>query len=338
MNLTIIRISIKKSIEADVRPYGQSAPSAFTNDYLVQTKAPFPSATLAIYAANIAQVESRLYPSYMRFESAHIKLVTPSLTPEELYREFVPVDLPNLWGQHPVAEDDGPAYPPVSAAYARGAQSGRGGRLALSYAITASEWILYTNKGILPRRFQASSVSGSPSVPSVSEQFAEAISAEEGSFVMSWPAGESDPRIRKITCFVFDGLNVASKPKRRQGAQTKQKAALRRAALQALKNGVEFDPEAALAALKNKGKKSGPSEGIVYLLKAGPHYKIGKSVNFEKRLTQIKLQLPHAVEVIHVIRAADHSKAESHWHRRFAAHRLNGEWFELSETDLPPER
>ena len=53
--------------------------------------------------------------------------------------------------------------------------------------------------------------------------------------------------------------------------------------------------------LKRAGKTSitSLSEGVVYLLKAGPYYKIGNSINFEQRLGQIKLQLPYAVEELH---------------------------------------
>ena len=74
--------------------------------------------------------------------------------------------------------------------------------------------------------------------------------------------------------------------------------------------------------------------GCVYLLKAGPFYKIGKSQNFEKRLSQIKLQLPYPVEVIHVFRTGSMSELETYWHRRFREKRTNGEWFILTDEDV----
>lgn len=74
--------------------------------------------------------------------------------------------------------------------------------------------------------------------------------------------------------------------------------------------------------------------GIVYLVKAGPFYKIGRASDFERRPGQIKLQLPYPVEVVHKIQAADAPQFECHWHERFAAQRQNGEWFILSEADV----
>ncbi len=74
--------------------------------------------------------------------------------------------------------------------------------------------------------------------------------------------------------------------------------------------------------------------GSVYLLKAGPFYKIGKSINFEKRLKQIKLQLPYPVEVVHTISTPEHSKLEAYWHQRFRSKRTNGEWFLLTDEDV----
>jgi hypothetical protein len=74
--------------------------------------------------------------------------------------------------------------------------------------------------------------------------------------------------------------------------------------------------------------------GSVYLLKAGPFYKIGKSINFEKRLKQIKLQLPYPVEVVHTISTPEYSKLEAYWHQRFRSKRTNGEWFLLTDEDV----
>ena len=85
----------------------------------------------------------------------------------------------------------------------------------------------------------------------------------------------------------------------------------------------------------NKGTSTGEAiAGIVYLLKAGPFFKIGKTVDFEKRLGQIKLQLPYSVEVVHKIQAANLSHVENYWHRRFASRRQNGEWFVLTDVDV----
>ena len=340
MTPIIVRIVIKKILPAGTYAYGQMENIAFASEYLIQTEAELPSPELCAYARNLAAAESRLLPDCIRFERAQIKLVMPGAEERELRSQFTNVALPDLRGQWKLEAGDTLAFPPVTAIYGRQANRGAHGRLNFPYAITTAEWNVYTQTQESPERFAKRSAFDHSSVSSFfSQQLIEAVSEAGGQHVMVSTATSTNVeefRPRSITNFYFKELQVPGKPKSRKNAKARQNAALRRARLQSNKDGTDFDAEATLAAIKSQGKskKSRPSEGIVYLLKAGPHYKIGKSVNFEKRLTQIKLQLPHAVEVIHVIHAADHSRAESYWHRRFAARRLNGEWFELSEAEV----
>lgn len=339
MSLIIVRIQIKKILPAGTYAYGQMENIAFASEYLVQTEAEFSSPQLADYARNLAAAESRLLPDCIRFERAQIKLATPGAEAGELRGQFTNVDLPDLRGQWKIEAGDTLAFPPVTAIYGRYAQWNAHGRLNLPYALTTSEWNVYNQTRALPQRFAQSNAPNDSSLDSIfSQQLIEAVSDADGRHVMVSAASSAGEgvRPRPIRGFYLKELQVPVKPKSRKNAKAKQNAALRRARMQSYKDGTEFDAEVTLAAIKSKGKsvKPGPSEGIVYLLKSGPHYKIGKSVNFEKRLTQIKLQLPHAVEVIHVIHAADHSRAESYWHRRFITRRLNGEWFELSEAEV----
>jgi hypothetical protein len=74
--------------------------------------------------------------------------------------------------------------------------------------------------------------------------------------------------------------------------------------------------------------------GGVYLLKSGQFYKIGKAIFFDERIKQIKLLQPEPVEIIHKIYTSDPDGIERYWHRRFSNRRKNGEWFELSITDV----
>jgi hypothetical protein len=74
--------------------------------------------------------------------------------------------------------------------------------------------------------------------------------------------------------------------------------------------------------------------GVVYLLRMGEFYKIGKSNDAGRRVYEIGLRLPEKHDLVHVIETDDPSGIESYWHRRFAAQRANGEWFRLSPDDL----
>jgi hypothetical protein len=75
-------------------------------------------------------------------------------------------------------------------------------------------------------------------------------------------------------------------------------------------------------------------DGHVYLMKSGRYYKIGHSVHAGARERQIAIQLPEELATIHVIGTDDPTGIEAYWHRRFAAKRKNGEWFDLSREDV----
>ncbi len=72
--------------------------------------------------------------------------------------------------------------------------------------------------------------------------------------------------------------------------------------------------------------------GEVYLCKSGRYYKIGKTMDFDRRISQIKM--PHKSEEVHKIKTDDPSGVEAYWHRRFEAKRMQGEWFDLNSADI----
>ena len=74
--------------------------------------------------------------------------------------------------------------------------------------------------------------------------------------------------------------------------------------------------------------------GFVYSAKSGRFYKIGKSNAPGRREYELALQLPEKLKMVHFFKTDDPGGIETYWHNRFEAKRKNGEWFDLSATDV----
>lgn len=73
---------------------------------------------------------------------------------------------------------------------------------------------------------------------------------------------------------------------------------------------------------------------FVYLMKSGPHYKIGRSNSVGRRSSELAIKIPVPPKTIHSIETDDPVGVEAYWHRRYAEKRGEGEWFALSLDDV----
>ncbi len=94
---------------------------------------------------------------------------------------------------------------------------------------------------------------------------------------------------------------------------------------------VATHPERNLPPAKQSRK---PTPGFVYVIKGDQRYKIGRTKNPKQRLKPMGAHAPFPLHVLMVIPSDDMEATEDALHERFAAQRIRGEWFDLSDHDL----
>jgi hypothetical protein len=77
-----------------------------------------------------------------------------------------------------------------------------------------------------------------------------------------------------------------------------------------------------------------PIDGYVYFVKSEYGYKIGFTTNLSTRLNSFGVKLPFKVELHSYIQTNRYKEVEKFLHDILSEKRLNGEWFNLIESDF----
>lgn len=78
------------------------------------------------------------------------------------------------------------------------------------------------------------------------------------------------------------------------------------------------------------------TSGFIYVLQmeGHPYYKIGRTNNIDRRIKEISPVLPTKHRLVRYYSVKDAVRGEKTLHNEFKAQRLNGEWFNLTASDL----
>ena len=81
----------------------------------------------------------------------------------------------------------------------------------------------------------------------------------------------------------------------------------------------------------NRFASSYPEPGYVYILQAGPYFKIGRTKTLSRRIHTLRIQLPFYARLLWALWVPDdHVAMEAMLKDAFSAVQRNGEWFEFA--------
>ena len=80
---------------------------------------------------------------------------------------------------------------------------------------------------------------------------------------------------------------------------------------------------------QNKMDTDHHAAGWVYVIAAGPYYKIGRTKNIRQRYQKIAPELPFPSRLMLTVKTDDAARLEARLHARYSRYRANGEWFKL---------
>lgn len=72
----------------------------------------------------------------------------------------------------------------------------------------------------------------------------------------------------------------------------------------------------------------------IYILKAGPYFKIGKADDIYSRIQTLQTGCPYPIDCVASLEHETPLIIEKEIHRRYEAQRATGEWFALTEADF----
>jgi len=76
-----------------------------------------------------------------------------------------------------------------------------------------------------------------------------------------------------------------------------------------------------------------PPRGFIYLIKAGPRYKIGMTDDPSKRIKALQTGNPHRLTAMTVREVSNPAWVEAQLHRKYEARRVQGEWFRFNRIE-----